>query len=175
MVLIFFMNTIAKTHVKRLSGVAATCKGACRNFFRGGKRGIHYLLDQSKPYSCKQNFAMEFEPKVKMILFKRCCNSGGMLGNLMQFKCIMDGGLGAKPPVAGQFSRFLEKNNHFNAICITFRTFLKPLKKTKLLRLRIYLKFLNCPAISALFICISNSNQVSTFAYVSMGVARNSQ
>ena len=25
-------------------------------------------------------------------------------------------GLGAKPPVAGQFSQFLEKNNHFNVI-----------------------------------------------------------
>ena len=25
-------------------------------------------------------------------------------------------GLGAKPPVAGQFSQFLEKNSHFNVI-----------------------------------------------------------
>ena len=25
-------------------------------------------------------------------------------------------GLGALPPVAGQFSQFLEKNNHFNVI-----------------------------------------------------------
>ena len=34
----------------------------------------------------------------------------------MQFKCILDGDLGAKSPVAGQFLEFLEKNNHFNVI-----------------------------------------------------------
>ena len=34
---------------------------------------------------------------------------GGMLNKLMQFKCIIDGGLGAKLPVAGQFLQFLEK------------------------------------------------------------------
>ena len=52
-----------------------------QKFFQGGggKRLIHYLLDQSKPYSSNQDFAKEFEPKVKMILFKKCCNSGGML------------------------------------------------------------------------------------------------
>ena len=32
-----------------------------------------------------------------------------MLNKLMQFKCIIDGGLGAKRPVAGQFSQFLKK------------------------------------------------------------------
>ena len=31
-----------------------------------------------------------------------------------EFKSIMDGGLEAKPPVAGQFWQFLEKNDHFN-------------------------------------------------------------
>ena len=34
---------------------------------------------------------------------------GCMLNKLMQFKCIIHGGLGTKPPVAGQFSQFLEK------------------------------------------------------------------
>ena len=34
---------------------------------------------------------------------------GGMLNKLMQFKRIIRGGLGAKPPVAGQFSQSLEK------------------------------------------------------------------
>ena len=48
-------------------------------FSGGGKRLIHYLLDQSKPYSCNQDFSKEFEPKVKMIVFKKCCNSGGTL------------------------------------------------------------------------------------------------
>ena len=72
-----------------------------------------------------------------------------MLSKLMQFKCIMDGGLGAKPPVAGQFSQILEKNNHFNVIWITFQTFLRPMDRTKLLILRIYVKFLNCLALSA--------------------------
>ena len=87
-------------------------RGARRNVFRGGgggNRRIHYLLGQSKPYSCNQDFAKRFEPKVKMILFKKSCNAGGMLSKLMQFKCIMDGGLGPKPLVAGQFSQFLEK------------------------------------------------------------------
>ena len=66
-----------------------------------------------------------------------------MLSKLMQFKCIVEGGLGAKPPVAGKFLQFLEKHNHFNVIWITFWTFWRPLEKTKLLLLRIYLKFLN--------------------------------
>ena len=34
---------------------------------------------------------------------------GGMFNKLMQFKCVIDGGLGAKLPVAEQFSQFLEK------------------------------------------------------------------
>ena len=42
--------------------------------------------------------------------------SSGMLNKLMQFKCIIDGDQGAKPPVAGQFLQFLEKNNHFTVL-----------------------------------------------------------
>ena len=130
-------------------------------FFQGGgKRHIHYLLDQLKPYSCNQDFAKGFEPKVKLIVFKKCCTLGGMLSKLMQLKCIMGGDLGAKPPVAEQCLHFFDKNNHFNAIWITFQAFLKPKIKTKLLSLRIYLKFLNCTAISALFICRLNSNHI---------------
>ena len=40
-------------------------RGARKNFFRGGgKRRIHYLLDQIKPYSCNQSFARGLVPKV---------------------------------------------------------------------------------------------------------------
>ena len=75
----------------------------------GGKRRIQYSLDKIKPYSCNQDFAKGFEPKVNMTQLKKSCNLGGMLSKRMQFKCIMDGGQGAKPPVAGQFLQFLEK------------------------------------------------------------------
>ena len=75
--------------------------------FSGGGRSIHYLLDEIKPYSCNQNFAKGFEPIPKMILFKKCCDLGGMLSKLMQFKSLTDGGLGAKPQVAGQCLQFL--------------------------------------------------------------------
>ena len=34
---------------------------------------------------------------------------GGMLSKLMQLKYSMDGGLGAKPPVSGNFRDFLKK------------------------------------------------------------------
>ena len=34
---------------------------------------------------------------------------GGMLSKLMQLKYIMDEGLGAKPPVTGNFRNFLKK------------------------------------------------------------------
>ena len=34
----------------------------------------------------------------------------------------------------GEFCDFSEKNSHFNAIWITFRTFLEPFEKTKLLK-----------------------------------------
>ena len=39
-----------------------------------GKRRFHYLLSQTKLYSCNQGFAKGLKPKVKMILFKTCCN-----------------------------------------------------------------------------------------------------
>ena len=32
-----------------------------------------------------------------------------MLSKLIQFKYIMEGGLGAKPPLTGQFSQLLQK------------------------------------------------------------------
>ena len=82
-------------------------RGARRNFFGGGKRSIHYLLDEINRYNCNQDFAKGFEPIVKMILFKKWCNLGGMLSKLMHFNCIMDGGLRAKLPVAERFSQFL--------------------------------------------------------------------
>ena len=87
----------------------ADARGARRNFFRGGKRSIHYLLDGIKPYSCSQDFAKGFEPIVKMILLKRCCNLGGMLSKLMQFKCVMDGGLGKSPQSQSDFRNFFIK------------------------------------------------------------------
>ena len=91
-------------------------RGARRNFFRGVKRRIQDLLDKIKPHSCNQDFAKGFESKVNMTLFKKILQFGRMLSKRMQFKCIMDGGLGAKRPVVGQFSQFLEKNNQFNVI-----------------------------------------------------------
>ena len=69
-----------------------------------------------------------------------------MLSKLMQFKCIMDGGLGAKRPVAGKVLQFLEKNNHFNAIWVTFQAFLKPLKRTKLLKFKNLLEIPKLPS-----------------------------
>ena len=46
---------------------------------------------------------------------------GGVLSKLVQFKCIVDGGLGAKPLVAGQFLQFLEKIT----ILTSFRSYFK--------------------------------------------------
>ena len=51
-------------------------RGARRNFFRGGKRHIQYLLDKIKPHSCNQDFAKGFEPKVNMTLFKKILQFG---------------------------------------------------------------------------------------------------
>ena len=151
-------------------------RGARRNFFRGGgKQSIHYLVDERKSYNCNQDFAKGFESKVKMILLKKCCYLGGMLSKLMQFECLMDGGLGAKPQLLKDFCNFLKKKNTLTSFESHFDCFLRPLERTKLLRLRIYLKFLNYPVLPALFICRSNSNHVLTFAYVSRRVARNSQ
>ena len=73
-------------------------------------------------------------------------------------------GSGGKAPSRWAIFTIFWKNNHFTVIWITFRTFLRPLERTKLLRLGIYLKFLNRPAFSALFISRSNSNHVKTLA-----------
>ena len=48
----------------------------------------------------------------------------------------IDGGMGAMPLSLGDFLIFPEKNNYFNAIWITFRTFLKLFERIKLLRLK---------------------------------------
>ena len=51
-----------------------------QKFFRegggGGKRRIHYLLDQIKPYSGNQDFAKGFEPKVNMTLLNKMLQFG---------------------------------------------------------------------------------------------------
>ena len=65
---------------------------------------------------------------------------GGMLSKKMQFKYITDGGLGAKPPATGQF---FEKITILTSLGSHFERFLRPLERTKLLRLKIYLKFFN--------------------------------
>ena len=84
-------------------------------------------------------------------------------------------GLRAKPPFAGRFSQFFKNVTTLTSFRSHFERFLRPLERTKLLKLRTYLKFLNCPTLSALIMCRSNSNHVLTFAYVSRCVARNSQ
>ena len=84
---------------------------------------------------------------------------GGMLNKLMQFDCIIYGGLQEKPQLLGNFRNFFKKipfYRHLDYISNVFR----PVERTKLLRLGIYLKFLNCQALSVLFISRSNSNHV---------------
>ena len=51
---------------------------------------------------------------------------------------IIYGILEAKPQPLGNFLKLFGKNNRFNAIWITFRTFLKPFKRTKLLKIGFY-------------------------------------
>ena len=57
--------------------VAVKCsrpRGARRNFFRGGQ--AMYLLSTgvNKTLLLQPGFAKGLEPKVEMILFKKCCN-----------------------------------------------------------------------------------------------------
>ena len=83
-----------------------------QKFFQGGgggKRRIHYPTDKIKPYNCHQDFAKGFEPKVNMTLLKKCWNLVGVLSKMMQFKCIMEGGPGAKPQSPGNFRNFWKK------------------------------------------------------------------
>ena len=47
---------------------------------------------------------------------------------------------GRSPQSLGNFCDFLEKNNHFNAIWIKFRTFLEPFERTELLKFERQLK-----------------------------------
>ena len=78
--------------------------------------------------------------------------------NLSAIQVCYGRGTEGKAPAAGQFSQFCGKNNHFNVIWITFRTFLRPLERIKLLRLRMYFKSVNYAALAALqYICRSSS------------------
>ena len=85
-------------------------------FSGGGKRRIQYLLDKIKPHSCSQDFAKGFEPKVNMTLFKKILQFGRHVEQTDAIQVYHGRGSGGKAPVAGQFSQFLEKNNHFNVI-----------------------------------------------------------
>ena len=71
---------------------------------------------------------------------------GGMLSKLMHLKCIMNGDLGAKSPVAEQFSQSLEKNNQFNITWITFCTFFKAVGKNKVAEIGNLPKILKLPS-----------------------------
>ena len=71
---------------------------------------------------------------------------GRMLSKLMQFKCIMDGGLGAKPTVAGQFSQFLEKNYHFKGHLDHIWSVFKAIEKNKVAEIKNLLEIPKLPS-----------------------------
>ena len=66
--------------------------------FSGGERHIHYLLSQSKPYSCNQDFAKRFESKVKMILFKKMLQCGRHVKQTDTIQVYYGWGSGGKAP-----------------------------------------------------------------------------
>ena len=101
-------------------------------------------LNQKLKRSCSKNVAM------RAACFANWCNSS----------VLWMGVRGRGPQSLGNFRNFLKKITTLTPFGSHFERFLKPLKRIKLLRLRIYLKFLNCPAISARIICRSNSNYV---------------
>ena len=70
----------------------------------------------------------------------------GVLNQLAILKLITNRGLGPEPQPLDGFCDFSEKNSQFNAICITFRTFLEPIERTKLLKFESHLKKLNSSA-----------------------------
>ena len=138
-----------------------TIRGAGRNFFRGrgasdasiiykinynliaASRVLLRGLDQKFKWSCSKHVAIdrhvERTDAIQLYYGRR---SGGSAPSRLAIFAI-------------SFKKY-----HFNVIWITFRTFLRPLERTKLLRLGIYLKFLNCWSLSAFYNCKSNSNHV---------------
>ena len=134
-------------HIPKPKHTIITNRGARRNFFRRGKRRIHYLLDKIKPYNCNQDFAKGFEPKVSITLLKKMLKFGRHVEQNEAIQVYYGRGSGGKAPDRWAIFAISGKNNHFNVISITFRTFLRPLDRTKMLILKIYLKFLNCLAL----------------------------
>ena len=70
---------------------------------------------------------------------------GGMLSKLMQFKCVLDGSLGANPLVDQQFSKLLEKIiilTSFDHISNVF----KAIGKNKGSEIKNLLQFLKMPS-----------------------------
>ena len=96
-------------------------RGARRNFFRRGKRRSHYLLDKIKPYNCNQDFAKGFEPKVNNPV-KKILKFGRHVEQSDAIQVHYERRFG-KPPVAGQFSQFLEKNTTLTSFESHFECF----------------------------------------------------
>ena len=67
-------------------------------FSGGGKRRIQYLLDQIKPYSCNQDFAKGFKPKVNMLLFKKMLQFGRHVEQTDAIQVYCGRGSGGKAP-----------------------------------------------------------------------------
>ena len=60
---------------------------------------------------------------------RKLSNLGPLLSKLMQLKHVTEGVWGQSPQPLGDFRDFAGKNNNFNAISITFCTFLKSYKQ----------------------------------------------
>ena len=108
-----------------------------------------------------------------MPLFKKMLQFGRHVEQTDAIQVYYGRGSGGKAPSHRVIFAISGKNNHFNVIYITFQTCLRPLERTKLLILRIYLKFLNCLAFSAslfadqiqttLNVCSQNSQRGGLF------------
>ena len=109
------------------------------------------LLHTSKhfePRFCEKG-KRELEPKVEIFCLINASISCPTKQN-GAIQELIDGDQGVKLPPLEDFFSFFEKNSHFNAIWITYRTFLKLFERKKLLSFGSQLKKLNYPVHSAL-------------------------
>ena len=90
------MQSLIVGHVPNLETLVA--EAPAEIFSEGGKRRIQYLLDKIKPHNCNQDFAMGFEPKVNMTLFKKMLKFGRNVEQTDAIQVYHGRGSGGKAP-----------------------------------------------------------------------------
>ena len=141
------MQNVGFVNHKSVNKLHTSAQRRPQKFFQGGGGASDLSIIYRIQYNltaATRILVRSLEPKVKIILLKKCCDRAACWTNWCNSSVLFTGVWGQSPQSLGNFRNFLKKipfYRHLDHISNGFR----PLERTKLLRLGIFLKFWNCP------------------------------